>query len=294
VDVFFVLSGYLITRLLLDRGINLREFYLRRAMRLYPALLLMLALYLVLGPIAFGERAHAPRDVLISALYLSDYARVLFGFPLLIGHTWSLSVEEHFYLLWPLVLGFLLKHYTRPQAARRVVALALALFAWRAWCYWSGQGLIAIYYRFDTHAVGLAAGCALAMLGTARLPKWSATVGLAVVVAAMSAYPWQTDATNPDGMLIAEIGAVLLVGGLQRDGWMTRALSFGWLPYIGRLSYGMYLFHYPIMVYLREQYDHTTAMVVGSALSVGLAALSYHTVEAAIRQRKAVSALSSA
>lgn len=108
VDVFFVLSGYLITRLLLQEQqatgrVALPHFYLRRLRRLYPALLLFLAVYLMLaatvlnGP-PYAMRLHL-RDALLSAVYLQDYAKMLDLYPFWLRHMWSLSIEEHFYLV---------------------------------------------------------------------------------------------------------------------------------------------------------------------------------------------------
>src|SRR3546814_6270958 len=116
VDVFFVLSGYLITCLLLVEHhgagrIAISAFYLRRALRLYPALLLMLAVYLLAAPWLFPEASvssHA-RDALLAGTYLSDYSYAFFKEPFYLKHTWSLAAEEHFYLLWPLLLGGMLR-----------------------------------------------------------------------------------------------------------------------------------------------------------------------------------------
>src|SRR5690349_20309645 len=106
VDVFFVLSGYLITSILLREAdsagdIRIGRFLLRRALRLYPPLLLMLSAVLILGP-SIWPTEQLGMPVLISALYLSDYATAFYGPLSVIGHTWSLAVEEHFYLLWPI------------------------------------------------------------------------------------------------------------------------------------------------------------------------------------------------
>jgi peptidoglycan/LPS O-acetylase OafA/YrhL len=121
VDMFFVLSGFLITLLLLEEidstgRINVLHFYARRLLRLYPALLLMLLLFAVFFHILqhtlpHGEGLESAKDITLAALYLTDYA-IAFGFEnknSLIAHTWSLAVEEHFYLIWPLALPALKK-----------------------------------------------------------------------------------------------------------------------------------------------------------------------------------------
>ena len=287
VDVFFVLSGFLITRLLLEQGIDLKRFYLRRAMRLYPALLLMLAAYFVIAPIVFPEYVKDPLgDVLIAGLYLQDYVRSLGGRVMLLGQVWSLAVEEHFYLLWPIALALLLKHYTRTRAAGIMVCAFVVLLAWRMLWLAHGQTWTQVYVRFDTHATGLALGCALGLYGTDRFPRWIGYAGVALLVVAATQFPWRGADSLVQGITLAEIGSALLIAGIQRPGLLSSALSFGWLPYLGRLSYGIYLWHYPIFVYLRERESYAYAMLVGSALTVALAAFSYHTVEAYVRHWK--------
>ena len=108
VDLFFVLSGFLITRLLVDEidstgRIDLLRFYLRRLLRLTPALLLMLTAYLLIAPSLWPQldlMSHV-RDAALVAFYLSDYSQAFWHNPKVLIHTWSLSVEEHFYLIWP-------------------------------------------------------------------------------------------------------------------------------------------------------------------------------------------------
>ena len=112
VDVFFVLSGYLITRILLAEldktgNIQLLRFYIHRLARLSPPLLLLLLLYLVAAPHFWPDYSWHVRDSLLTAMYLTDYAKALYNVPDMLRHTWSLSVEEHFYLLWPLGLMLL-------------------------------------------------------------------------------------------------------------------------------------------------------------------------------------------
>src|SRR5487761_2131823 len=115
VDVFFVLSGFLITQLLVDEydsqgQIDLGKFYLRRLLRLTPPLAILLAVYLAVAPTLWPHYGLWPhiRDAALAGLYLADYGRAFWSQPTLLEHTWSLSVEEHFYLLWPfavLLLG---------------------------------------------------------------------------------------------------------------------------------------------------------------------------------------------
>jgi peptidoglycan/LPS O-acetylase OafA/YrhL len=297
VDVFFVLSGYLITQLLLSEwqvhgGINLAKFYVRRGLRLYPALLGLLLAYLLFSPELFPAYANdAPRDTFVAALYLSDYSRAFWKFPVLIGHTWSLSVEEHFYVLWPLALLFLLHRLPIKQCARVMFAAFLALSLWRALSIGLGQTWGEVYYRFDTRASGLSLGCAYALWAHGRestnkfLLPW---LGGALIAAAMIIAPkiWQLTLTA--GFTAVEIGTVLVIHGLATRGVAKSILSTSPLAYLGRISYGVYLWHYPIVTYFYAHgFGFAAAFLGGGLLTWAAAAASYATIESLPRRLSA-------
>lgn len=151
VDIFFVLSGFLITRLLLDEQdregrIELRRFYLKRLLRLTPPLVVMLALYAICAPLLIPDYDHHGRDALLAGLYLSDYTISLTGAPMFLDHTWSLAVEEHFYLIWPAVL--IAAHRLPRERLVSVLFVAYAVATiWRGACIqWQTWG--EVYYRF--------------------------------------------------------------------------------------------------------------------------------------------------
>jgi peptidoglycan/LPS O-acetylase OafA/YrhL len=198
VDVFFVLSGYLITRLLtreIDQTgtLKLATFYLRRLRRLTPPLLILAVAYLVLAPAIWPERdagQHA-RFVLAAVTYLTDFARAghpSFASP--IAHTWSLAVEEHFYMLWPLALlglTYLPKRFLLPSL---LAGFALATL-------WRCTGLYLFgwetsYFRFDFRLSGLLLGAALSVFagagrtipGVSRFALYAAVLSLILVSAA--------------------------------------------------------------------------------------------------------------
>ena len=156
VDLFFVLSGFLITWLLFDEHsvtgrIDLPYFFFRRYLRLTPPLLAMLAVYLAIAPTAWPEFSlwsHI-RDVLLTGSYVSDYARAFWGTPLILQHSWSLGVEEHFYLLWPLAVLALLRLPARWRPAA-LFCLYIAATAWRMAWYRDETTWPETYYRFDT------------------------------------------------------------------------------------------------------------------------------------------------
>jgi len=115
VDMFFVLSGFLITNLLVKEyqktdGINLRNFYIRRLLRLYPALLLMLITWDVISTLFIGNGLHVIGASLITLVYMTNWARAFGLYDMVIlAHTWSLSIEEQFYIFWPLLLVLMLR-----------------------------------------------------------------------------------------------------------------------------------------------------------------------------------------
>ena len=300
VDIFFVLSGFLITSLLLEElrrsdAIDLGRFYLRRLLRLTPPLLLMLAAYLVLAPIAWPQMAfHTDvRDVLISTFYLSDYASAFWALPQYLRHTWSLAVEWHFYLLWPLVLLLLARRMRSKHLAMCLGALYLVFTAWRVYCDLNGDaGYTHAYYRFDTRLSGLTAGSLLALLLTQWRPRFrfrhtelAGIVALIVIALCTWKFHVQSNAAMFFGITMVEMAAVALVFlCLSPESKIVRPLfAHPLASYIGRMSYGIYLWHYPIFVYLWGRAPWYVILFGGGLVSLGLAMVSYHTVERVAR-----------
>ncbi|MGP1692489.1 MAG: acyltransferase family protein, partial [Giesbergeria sp.] len=169
VDLFFVLSGFLITSLLLlerqaHGRIDYVRFYRRRLLRLMPALALFLGTYCLVAPLLWPGLDDVYRDALVSLAYLADYGIAFFDSPGTLLHMWSLSVEEHFYLVWPPLLMFLVR-FSRPgQVWRPIALLYLLSWLWRLLWVAHGQQFYEIFFRFDTRASGLLAGSLLAAL----------------------------------------------------------------------------------------------------------------------------------
>lgn len=284
VDLFFVLSGYLITRILVAEiartgTLNLRRFYLRRLARLYPALLLMLTVTIALWPWAFPDRPNAWLEVTIAALYFSDISIPLIQLPRILGHTWSLSIEEHFYLLWPLVLLGLLRLKPRTQL-QALIGLFMATTLWRWHSIWVGDPWTMTYPRFDLRLSGLVLGSLLA-IWQPRLPRWSGAAGFIALLWAITASSWEESGSLMHWMLLAEVGAGAVI--LSANQWPL--LTLPPLVWLGRLSYGLYLWHYPIMRWCRANaLDWQTTLVIGAGLSLMAAALSYYTIEALARR----------
>jgi len=283
-DIFFVLSGYLITTILAAEhrtgGIDARRFYLRRAFRLYPTLLLVIAAYLGLAPILWPADQQW-QSAALAAFYIYDYALAFStGLDYTIGHTWSLGVEEKFYLIWPLVLPWLLR------ARRPVVWLLCAFVAITAWRYgvalsWRWQQA---YFSFDTRMSGIVLGAILA-LARPRL-SWLAVVVACVAlgtVAALPSLPLEDQVSAVTlRITLAELCALVLVCHAAEHA-NGKVLAWPPLVYVGQLSYGIYLWHFPITLLLREA--PLWVRLSGTlSLSFALAALCLHLVDGPIRR----------
>ncbi|MCC9596818.1 MULTISPECIES: acyltransferase [unclassified Rubrivivax] len=286
VDLFFVLSGYLITRILAEehrhRGsISIGSFYLRRLRRLYPALLLFVGTYLLVAETVFGNRVNHVRDAIVTTLYLSDYGRAFWRVPVVLQHTWSLAAEEHFYLVWPLLLVGILKLAPR----LRIASLALLFVAATAW-RWNvlGEGdWLQTYYRFDTRLSGLVLGAVCALWkpqfgGTAALAGW------AIFAWCVHSAHWYGRDSLMEIALAAELSAALIILGAQH----LKVFASGPLTWLGRMSYGIYLWHYPFVYWMRNEGLHwsITFLAAGGA-AITCAALSYYTIERTFRSRRA-------
>jgi peptidoglycan/LPS O-acetylase OafA/YrhL len=286
VDVFFVLSGYLITRLLcveLDQTgkVDLRRFWVRRLWRLYPVLLMVLAIYLAVCTAAWPDQPFDThfKASLIAGLYLSDYAWAFDASIRQLQHTWSLAVEEQFYLVWPLFL-LLLNRFQRKHAILLLAALYVAAHGWRM----MQSGIrtdLPLHFSFDTHATGLILGC---LIGRMRpeIPKWLGWIGFMGVALTVYAFPTRDSHSILISFPLVEASSALLI--LSPPTWLGTPL----LAWLGRLTYGWYLWHFPIMVWIMDQGNSwETVASLGGMISLACAAVSYYTVERWVRGLRA-------
>jgi peptidoglycan/LPS O-acetylase OafA/YrhL len=296
VDVFFVLSGFLITRILLTElsqsgRIDLRDFYYRRVIRLAPALLLLLLVLSCVALTLAEQRAIDFTNIALALGYAMNWSRAFEWFPRwggFLGHTWSLSVEEQFYLVWPVTLLLL----ARTRKAPLIVAgLAAASVLWRIYLTAHGANPNRTYNGSDTHADPILIGCLLALVldwakDYAKLAERAAILPLLVLAVVLFHMHFFTHIGQYTGVTVAALCSAWILLATFANGWLDRALSVRPLVYTGRISYGWYLWHYPILFLANEA--HTLPMAADVALmavSYGIAAASFHFVERPISTR---------
>lgn len=317
VDVFFVVSGFLITTLLIREldakgKINLPRFWLRRARRLLPALALVV-LVSVSGGLLLGDDllVGIGRQTFGALTFSTNWVEILAGSsyfastsPQLFAHFWSLAVEEQFYLLWPVLFAVVMA-LAPTWRARIAVALSGAVIsaALMAALVVPGQDATRVYYGTDTHAFGLLLGVALAFLwsGTRALdhPVWvrfsplTAAAALAGVVLLMLQLDENTVITFRGGLFLATLLTAVLIAAVlparRSVLWVAEARPLAWL---GERSYGIYLWHWPVLLLLTAAFpaaaiDSALHWVVrGLALAVTLlvSAWSYRALETPIRK----------
>lgn len=319
VDVFFVLSGFLITTILLQQlqnrgGVDFRRFYAGRARRLLPALFAMLALCAVLvGTVARDGASQFREHLLPSMLFFANWSFIFndqsyfeaIGRPSVLQHLWSLAVEEQFYLLWPLVVVALFRLRGRQGVAR--VALIIALLSTLAMAVLSilwqvpGSGDASrLYMGTDTHCMSLLVGAALAaVFRPGAMPRHLSTMragaltlvgvaGTAVVIAAFVLVTETGTWLYRGGFLIvAAASAVMIAVVAHPAAWLGALFALAPLRWIGVRSYGIYLYHWPIFAVTRPGIDLPFAGTAAFLFSVGLTLLvadaSYRYLEMPVR-----------
>lgn len=299
VDIFFVLSGFLITGTLLeewsrDKRIRLKNFYWRRAVRLFPALFLVLAAW-TLYVLCFDPQPGAFFAVYV-LFYVANWVRAFhYAGSHGLGHTWSLSIEEQFYLVWPPILVWLLQSgRSRRSVFVFLAASVLVVALWRAYLWQHGADIDRLYNGTDARADALLIGCGLAFAVYAGFTeKWAAWLAapcllalLYVIVFDLPKRFWLRDG----GATMVAIAAAGLIWALVSPGGrglVRRILETRPLLWAGRISYGLYLWHLPVFnVIGRRQpaWPLFYLVVLKIAATFVLAALSYYFVEQPIQQ----------
>jgi peptidoglycan/LPS O-acetylase OafA/YrhL len=293
VTVFFALSGFLITSLLLTEWerrnrLHLATFYLRRALRLLPALVVCCGVLLVVAWVLDDARFANPPAALSALFYVANIVKahdlVAIG---AFGHTWSLSTEEQFYVVWPLVMLLGLRTSGRRgvtvlAGAGIVLAASLRLTVWDG----SSGAAWAIYNSSWCHADSLLFGCLLASL-MPRLARTRQPPHLLTWITILGIFAWGT----ASGWWLY-VAMPLAVGALSTFAIWTLIgadaaetsgpLQVRWIRWLGERSYGIYLWHFPVVIFFKLELnglDSIGSMVIALAVSLLLAVLSWRLVE---------------
>ncbi len=305
VDVFFVLSGYLITSLLVRErertgAIGLGAFWTRRARRLFPALFVLLVAVVLYARFdaAQLDLSAIRGDELSTIFYVANWHFIFSGqgyfahasapSPLL--HTWTLGVEEQYYLIWPVVALVVLRRYGRVALARTAAVGAVASAVLMVSMHAAGFSLDRLYYGSDTRVQALLVGSFLGAIGAASqwraLPeRWSRSRGrrgaiLLLGLAGAGFVGWAFHATNGQGSFLYEggfflvavaVALVLLAVITVPESFFGKAFSLRPLRYVGRISYGVYLYHWPAALIL----DHAHTGLSGPELLLARLALTF-------------------
>lgn len=321
VDVFFIVSGYLITSLLLsenerDGGVALGQFWLRRARRLLPALGLMLIATTIYAAATFPSSLlpHL-RETAAAAIYVTNWDLVLrevsywdlFERPSQLRHLWSLAVEEQFYIMWPLLFAGLaaITSHGRQRIVLLSVVLILAISSavWMAILYESGQDASRVYFGSDARAFTILMGVGLAVVWHPW--RWSAelldrrsfdlgvsllglggVVGLCwLMLSANSADSW----LYPYGLIAMSVFAALVVAAVaHHKSTAAKLLGSRPLRWLGERSYSIYLWHWPVMLALVWEFELMNGslglILLGTVLTLLLAEVSFRVVETPMRR----------
>lgn len=320
VDMFFVLSGFLITSIVLTEiektgRLDFKRFYIHRARRLLPALIAVLVFSAILAAIFAPDAAAAlRRDIPAAFFYATNWVYVvtdqsyfeLTGRAPLLQHLWSLAVEEQFYLLWPAIAVFAFRRGGRGRVrewaiigalASTLIMVVLSLLGG----YPDPNDGSRVYFGTDAHAMGLLLGAALATVWIPQHLTTRLTAGARVLIDAagfaalgLTIVIMMTSHSNASwlywgGFLIfAAIVAVLIAATAHPASLLGRALGAQPLKYIGQRSYGLYLWHWPVFLVLRPELDVPLTgfanLVLRFAVTFALAELSYRYIEMPIRR----------
>ncbi len=320
VDIFFTVSGFLITAQLIRQfqkngTIAIGNFYLKRARRLFPAVLVLLVFCVLVTDWIARDAAWRTRSDLLPALfYFSNWWQIfseqsyfeMSGRPALLQHLWSLAIEEQFYIVWPLLLLVILRYFRERGVLLTAAALALLSSAWMIYLsirsgYPQSQDPSRIYLGTDTHTMGLFMGATLAaawnpwQAHTSPRTQITGAVSDFLGVFCLSALLWaMLFVTEYDRGLyqggffwVCLLSIGLVFAASQKDSALSAWMSIRPLTWLGKRSYGLYLWHWPVFALLRPEFELSDNAWVQAAirltLTLILTELSYQLVENPVR-----------
>lgn len=308
-DMFFVMSAYLITSLLLKRwtktgNVGFRAFYRRRVLRLFPANYAMILCFIVAAYLILDDDFiwHVIESA-TAATYVSNWTRAFEApIPGYLNHTWSLAVEEQFYLLWPVLLTLLLRAMgLRMRLPVLLGILAFGFAGWRSWLAFHGASIERLYNGTDVRADALLIGCALgvamaipevrssaSLQRTARLLAAPSLVALIVGGFAMDQYNRAMYAGL--SLFFTLASACLITALVLPEQTVThRVFRSPPLVFLGRICYGLYIWHFPIFMFIMFGFGVASPVVAGSIgvpLTFVVAILSWRFIESPFLKAK--------
>ena len=305
VDLFFVLSGFLITTLLVQewrgsRHIRLGAFWMRRARRLLPAVVVLVGavgLYAAIS-VAYGDRFRA--DALGTLLYVQNWHNIVdpTAYPSPLNHAWSLAVEEQFYLVWPLVTIACLRWRRNLGALVAVTVTGIVLSVAAGWVL-AARGSVEHAYagtdaRMHEILIGALLACALgSRLDPRRQGTWLDALGIAGLIALLAAFllaPGHTDARlYMGGNVLFALAAICVIAAAlhPKRGATHFVLSIPALRWVGLISYGLYLWHWPVDLVLTPErlgVGFWPSVIIRTGTAFAIAAASYYWIELPIRR----------
>lgn len=314
VEVFFVVSGFLITALLVEErhhngAVSLRGFWTRRARRLLPALYVLLLVVPAVTLVFYRDAAgRLGGDVLAAFFYVSNWWQIFLnesyfaqaGRPPVLRHLWSLAVEEQFYIIFPALFVWLLSRRGRNATRNVLLAVAVGSAVWMAVLYDPGADPSRVYYGTDTRLSGLLLGAMLAVVWAPWRSRAqpSRAAGPVLNVTGVGAllllgwFFWRVNEFDPfvyrGGFLLLDVVCVVLIAVLVHpSARLSKLLALPPLVWIGVRSYSIYLWHWPIFMFTRPELDVPLAgwplFALRVGLTLGAAELSYRFVEQPVR-----------
>jgi len=303
VDLFFALSGFLISTLLLEEHaetgrIHFGRFYLRRALRLLPALVTLVAVLtlVLLATTSREHRIYLALSVVAVLFYFANWVEP-FGIPLAWGfaHTWSLAIEEQFYLVWPITMAGLL-HFVRRRVAISVIVVCSAIlaFIYRMVLARAGASHIRLFEGSDTHADSLLIGCSLAFLMSWNLLpsdrrsrlviKGLAPLSLLTLLVLFVRARYPIDYVEHGASTFTALCAVMIIADVLSPRSLLAPVLRNWLLVrTGRVSYGLYLWHQPIFfalgIYAYRPIASPWIIAVGWIATAGISLISFAVIE---------------
>jgi peptidoglycan/LPS O-acetylase OafA/YrhL len=301
VDVFFVLSGFLITDLLITHRPRLRDFWSRRARRLLPPLAVMLVAVTAAATI-IEPTADLRLPLLAAVTYTSNWYQILhhvsyfdsFGPLPPLEHLWSLAIEEQFYLIWPLLIWLFFRNHNGRSVPITLTLLSASGSAVVMALLYQPANASAVYYDTGTHASALLIGGAMAMAfplaRLATVKRWwldaAGVAGLAVLGLAFVQFSGSDDLVYPVGLVIAAVAAAAVIAAAASGGVVAIVAGLPPLRWLGVRSYAMYLWHWPVIAFTGvlagTQIQTPSLRVVESTWTLVLAAGSWRYIESPI------------